>query len=167
MTKGREGQAPGQWRRLCEFTLTRKVTIDPSSKPKGKFLKKRSHANTYIKLISDILCDTSPLAGTYIYHTIYLYTSSNTSASLKPPGKENMKVLPYEDVKSFYAEYLAHCDAVLAYPTDIASESVFRRAFEGLENVKLLGCKGGFHTCEICNNANDLLRDRGDTRCVV
>ena len=39
------------------------------------------------------------------------------------------------------------------------SEATFRRAFKAQKNIKLLGCKGSFHTCEICNNALDLLHD--------
>ena len=39
------------------------------------------------------------------------------------------------------------------------SEATFRRALKAQKNIKLLGCKGSFHTCEICNNALDLLHD--------
>ena len=41
----------------------------------------------------------------------------------------------------------------------LVSEATFRRAFMAKKNIKLLGCKGSFHTCEFCNNALDMLHD--------
>ncbi|KAJ1387535.1 hypothetical protein B484DRAFT_409877, partial [Ochromonadaceae sp. CCMP2298] len=76
-------------------------------------------------------------------------------------GKEDLDVLPYEDVKSFYDEYRSHCTATDVYPTEIAGKTVFQEAFANEQNIRLTGCKGSFPTCEICNNANDLLRDKG------
>jgi hypothetical protein len=84
-------------------------------------------------------------------------------------GKENLKVLPYEDVASFYEEYLCHCtnQSPPLSKKFIAGREVFRTTFNELnesETIRLAGCKGGFQTCEICNTAHDLLRDTGNYR---
>lgn len=67
--------------------------------------------------------------------------------------------MPYEDVRQFYHEYCLHCEAANTDRTERAQEQTFRRAFVDQPDVRLIGCKGSFHTCELCNNANELLRD--------
>lgn len=67
--------------------------------------------------------------------------------------------MPFEHVKQFHDEYLSHCRACNVSSTQVAQEQTFRRAFLARTNVRLIGCKGSFQTCELCNNANELLRD--------
>jgi hypothetical protein len=77
-----------------------------------------------------------------------------------------LKVLPYEDLASFRAEYKNHCDSCSPPVSKkfVAGRESFRLAFQDLyekEGIRLNGCKGSFQTCEICNTANDLLRKAG------
>lgn len=71
-----------------------------------------------------------------------------------------MKFLPYSSVPEFYEEYLAYCTAELKAPRTYAGEECFRKAFLSLnKEYRLIGSKGSFPTCDICNNANDMLRN--------
>jgi hypothetical protein len=65
-------------------------------------------------------------------------------------------------VQALYDDYCGYINRNLNNDGDesIASLSTFRRAFILQKQVKLLGSKGAFHTCEICNNALDLLQDK-------
>lgn len=77
---------------------------------------------------------------------------------------DKIRVLPYDNLTSFFEEYLFHCDSVKENNEEIAKRSTFIKAYQELEKtefIRLTGCKGSFNTCEICNNSNDLLRDRG------
>ena len=76
---------------------------------------------------------------------------------------EDVHVLPYETVPSFYEEYIEHCNQTDVMMRERASIKTFFRVFSKLKDtVRLLKCKGSFNTCEVCNNANDLLRDSGN-----
>jgi hypothetical protein len=68
--------------------------------------------------------------------------------------------LPYETLPEFFAEYLAFCNAEQLNPSSYAKKETFRRVFKGMsKEFRLIGAKGSFPTCDICNNANDLLRN--------
>jgi hypothetical protein len=69
-------------------------------------------------------------------------------------------ILPYYKVLSFYDDYCRYCDENIDLHKCRAKESTFRTAFEDQKSVKLLGSKGAFHTCEICNNAIELIADK-------
>jgi hypothetical protein len=72
----------------------------------------------------------------------------------------DVAILPFETVGDFYQEYVCHCSN--RPPNTIASERTFGRAFSSMRlQVRLLRCKGSFPTCEVCNTANDLLRNAG------
>ena len=92
-------------------------------------------ALTYIEIMTAKLADTSPFAG-----------------------KDEILIVPYYDILSVYNDYKRHLKDIQDEES-IVSLSTFRNAFESKKNIKLLGCKGSFHTCEICNNALDLLHD--------
>jgi hypothetical protein len=63
-------------------------------------------------------------------------------------------------VNEFYQEYAAYCSAELMPPRSCAKEETFRKAWKSLESeYRLIGAKGSFPTCDVCNNANDLLRN--------
>ena len=69
-------------------------------------------------------------------------------------------ILPYSTLKEFYLEYVAFCTGENLSVNTYAMRETFRLAWKSLEtNYKLIGAKGSFPTCDICNNANDLLRD--------
>lgn len=75
---------------------------------------------------------------------------------------KNVSILPYESVKQLFAEYELYCDVTKAnLELDRAKLTVFRKVFKKLsDSVRLLRCKGSFPTCEICNTANEMLRDK-------
>ena len=68
--------------------------------------------------------------------------------------------MPYSSVTEFFEEYLAYCTAGLLAPRTYAGEECFRKAFLSLDrHYRLIGAKGSFPTCDVCNNANDMLRN--------
>jgi hypothetical protein len=67
--------------------------------------------------------------------------------------------LPYGSVPEFFKEYLAFCHAEHLTPSGYAKDETFRKTFLSLKNeFRLIGAKGSMPTCDICNNANDMLR---------
>ena len=69
-----------------------------------------------------------------------------------------MRILPYECLNQLYEDYYLDCIERKLSKESIPSIKTFGRAFAELEEFKLLGCKGSFTTCELCNNAHALLR---------
>jgi hypothetical protein len=62
-------------------------------------------------------------------------------------------------VPEFYKEYLAFCHAEQMSPSGYAKDETFRKVFLRMKNeFRLIGAKGSMPTCDICNNANDMLR---------
>jgi hypothetical protein len=84
--------------------------------------EKFMNAVAYIKHIAKFFSDRVPIAG-----------------------GEDVSVLPYDDIKSFHAEYVRSREAALTPPIYIAKKSTFTTAFNTLDNVRLLGCKGFFY----------------------
>ena len=87
-------------------------------------------------------------------------------SSMSPnEGEEHIRILPFETVSQLYEEYKAHCQAT-SYGKNtgencyFASKETFRKQwkeFYKTGQVKLSRGKGTFPTCDICNNANDML----------
>ena len=73
------------------------------------------------------------------------------------PTDEDVLVLPYDSINEFYQEYVAYSQGVDA---SFAGRETFRQKFHELKQYRLCESKGSFPTCDICRNANDLLRDR-------
>ena len=72
-------------------------------------------------------------------------------------------VVPFVDVASFRSKYLQYQAHQQANSDTVARIGTFRSAFAKLEKegkIKLLKAKGSFHTCEICNNASELLMNK-------
>jgi hypothetical protein len=72
-------------------------------------------------------------------------------------------VAPFVDIKAFWEEYCAYHAHEQTIRTDVAGLSTFSAAFKLLnetKGIKKLRSKGTFNTCEICNNASDLLRNK-------
>lgn len=94
---------------------------------------------------------------------IYLYiiwTVQNLYCFLG--GGKDIYVAPFVDVKAFWEEYCQYNVAQYTPVAEVAGISTFRRAFKICENlgIRKLQSKGTINTCEICNNASDLLRNR-------
>jgi hypothetical protein len=71
---------------------------------------------------------------------------STSGIDFSPLGeaRENIRILPYDTVASFYLEYKARRESSNCLPSEIASESTFKRAFLEMKNdkdtpVRLLG----------------------------
>jgi hypothetical protein len=135
-------KAPGQWQRLMNAHLrgnedddhlvsTEELNFDCL----GDNQKRRNNAKIFIRDIIEYFADTLP-------------------AVTSDDGNTGCRQVPYRTCKDFYAEYEFHCFAFNVQDVK-ASYATFLRGFneiydEGL--VKLLGGKGGFNTCSICNN---------------
>jgi hypothetical protein len=76
------------------------------------------------------------------------------------PTDKNIKFLPYAGPKEFYSEYVAYCKLENLLDSEYAKRETFRKGLHELRHeFRLMGAKGSFPTCEMCNNANDLLRN--------
>ena len=77
-------------------------------------------------------------------------------------GGKNIYVAPFVDITAFFEEYCSF-HSLRHTPVEIvAGDSTFRRVFSECENhdgIRLLRAKGTLNTCEICNNASDMLRN--------
>ena len=150
-------QVTKTWRRIkkqiVEGTLSAndKSVTSASGRPMQDY--KKRHAIAYIQFITNLyrdeevdkhckasfqtnICDTSPFAG-----------------------MENIHILPYDNLPQFHEEYKVHCNTRGIPPCYVAGLTTFRTAFEEQTNVKFLGAKGSFNTCEVCNNLNSLLKN--------
>lgn len=87
---------------------------------------------------------------------------ANTNGSASPnEGEEDLLILPFETISQLFSEYQSHCsnDHQLSYGY-AAKRETFRRAWAELHKKKMCRFtrgKGTFPTCDICNNANDML----------
>lgn len=96
--------------------------------------KKTAHAEAYIMYIARLYADTCPTDGAIM-------------------------CLPYESVGQFYNEYVMFCKSIVINFDCVAKAECFRLALLSLKgSIRLMTCKGAFQTCDICNNANDMLR---------
>lgn len=76
------------------------------------------------------------------------------------PTDGDVKILPYDSIQEFYAEYVAQSMADNLNENHYAKRETFRKAFKKLsKSYRLSGSRGSFPTCDMCNNAHDLLRD--------
>ena len=82
-------------------------------------------------------------------------------ASLSPQeGEEHIRILPFETVSQLFEEYSAHCNLNCTPDCEKAGKETFRKAWRDCykrDGVKFTRGKGTFPTCDICNNANDML----------
>jgi hypothetical protein len=64
---------------------------------------------------------------------------------------------------SFHDEYKIHSAENRTMVELLAGLTVFTEAYKHLhksEGIRLQSSKGAFNTCEICNNAKDLMRNK-------
>jgi len=74
--------------------------------------------------------------------------------------EEDLKIIPFEDLSQLANEYQMSCKYENLHPQEFAKKETFRKAWVELhkqKKVRLMRGKGTFPTCDICNNANDML----------
>lgn len=115
-----------------------KAEVDSKDKElkraQGKSVNKSYHARCFIEWMTSVFADTCPT-------------------------DHNKKFLPYENVQQLFDEYEAFCESHMVLRPSRAGLETFRNVFSSMESgIHLSKAKGSFPTCDICNNANDLLR---------
>jgi hypothetical protein len=113
--------ANNQWKRAKKMIMN-----EDMSSLENKLFHKGKHRNE--KFMN---------AVAYIIHIAKFFSDKVPIA-----GGEDKSVLPYDDIKSFHAEYVRSREAALIPPAYIAEKSTFSKAFKSLDDIKLLGCKG-------------------------
>ena len=119
---------------VAEIEAWTKCNKDPSERTKKV---KQDHAIAFIRNFALLYGSTSPY-----------------------PGEENLKVLPFENIKQLYDEYYALCKTDAVRNVLQAGREWFRQAWKklyALKEVKFTRGKNTFPTCDICNNCNDML----------
>lgn len=88
----------------------------------------------------------------------FIHWYGKQNGSLSPHvGETNLTILPFETIAQLYVEYKYQCEIDNHEP---ASDETFRKVYNKLRDLglyKFTRGKGTFPTCDICNNANDLL----------
>jgi hypothetical protein len=89
---------------------------------------------------------------------------AKTICDTNPDGKAKtgVMIVPHDSVRQLHEEYVCYRKSQNYDPASIAGYDTFNKAFVTLEkedHIRLMGCKGSFPTCDICNNCNDLLRN--------
>jgi hypothetical protein len=72
-------------------------------------------------------------------------------------------VVPFCTLSSFYDEYKNHYVTHQTPVENFAGQTVFTAAYDHLHktmNLRKLKSRGTFNTCEICNNADLLLKNK-------
>ena len=89
---------------------------------------------------------------------------SKQNSSLSPnAGEEDLQILPFEKISLFYEEYLSQCSSEGKTADQYAGKETFRVVFKKLHKegrLRFARGKGTFPTCDICNNANDMLSNQ-------
>ena len=146
MLSANVSDAPGQFSRLLkghEFGLTEeemlareRIELDASE----KFLRVRGFHKAYIKAYASAFADTIP-------------TVKSEDSGV------DILVVPFRTIVDFYRDFVISCE--VAEPpiqqSDRGSYETFKRAFNDMrdnEEVALLGGKGTFNTCAVCNTAH-------------
>jgi hypothetical protein len=112
---------------------------------------KKRHAAGYINFVINLFKNEDPEKK--------LQASQSFCETSPLEGMEKIIVLPYDDMPQFHNEYVVHCFSRNVPPNYIAGLSTFRSAFKDQKDLRFLGSKGSFNTCEICNNLNNLLKN--------
>jgi hypothetical protein len=74
-------------------------------------------------------------------------------------GQEKVKILPYETIAQVYKAY-TEWEGV-EEEERVCSISYFKETLrEEAKMYRLMRCRGSFPTCDICNNADDMISDR-------
>ena len=87
---------------------------------------------------------------------------SGCDTSPDQAARTGVMIVPHESVSQLHEEYKCYRKSQNYDPDSIAEYTTFKKAYAQMEaegHIRLLGCKGSFPTCDICNNCNDLLRN--------
>jgi len=140
------GKAPGQFRRLLagylngtdEFDLlsAEKLKLDA----KDKCTQMRGLQKAFLNMLATYFADSVPVAK---------YEKGNVCVDVRQ--------LPYRHLTDVYNELQYHCmTATPPVPKSVyGSYSLFKLVYKEMHDAKLiqlLGGKGGFQTCSICNH---------------
>jgi hypothetical protein len=138
--------APGQYRRLIIGHISGKTDLDLLAEDKVKldrgerFTVMKGLQKGFITYIAEFYADTLPAAK-----------------SKEGAGHVNIRVVPYRTVRDLYEEHVFQC--VTADPplekVEYGSYNTFIGNFNEMANdklIQLLGGKGSFQTCAICNH---------------
>lgn len=93
--------------------------------------------------------------------TIFIeYIAERFSSNSPNPDEDKLRVLPHDTFNQLWHSYESHMllPENLSYPR--AAKECFRKAWKAIKakgTVRLTRGKGTFPTCDICNNANDML----------
>ena len=132
-----------------DSNLAFKSSISSSGKGINKS-SKRMHAESYLRTLVSI----------YFGETFATKEGANEDGTAK-----DIKILPYESVQQVFDEYELHCDIHRTHPNERAGFTCFKLAYKSMNEckdgtqIRLLGCKGSFPTCDVCNTSNEMLRD--------
>ena len=112
--------------------------------------EKKQHSRSYIEYLASI----------YFGDTFATKEGAQDDGSMR-----DIRILPYENAEQLFGEYEAYCDITNARQRERAKKSCFRKVLKDLMwkkqgvQIRLLGCKGSFKTCDVCNTAYEMLRD--------
>lgn len=169
------GTSIGQDRRVCESTYLKVIGLGKTNMwrrtksqvlkviENGEFENFNSKGGFFIDEVLQAIRQTKAPSEQKSRHqsescTNFIKWFGKLNGSLSPnEGEENLVVLPLETLAQFYVEYCFQCEKEGNKP---ACKETFRVSYlklkkEGL--FKFTRGKGTFPTCDICNNANDLL----------
>jgi hypothetical protein len=136
--------ATGQFKRLIKGHLEGASELDQLASEHIKldrnerFTVLKGLQKSFISFIAEFFADTLP-------------------AAKSQEGHVNIRVLPYKSIRDLYREFEYQCITADTPLTkgEYGSYSSFRQSFHamyGAKLVQLLGGKGGFQTCAICNH---------------
>lgn len=127
------------------------------------FAPKMEHAIVFIKWLADMFAepgyfDCGSTADVENRPDVLMDQSSTEKT------QPDIKYLPYDRGTEVFAEYENYfqLDEENLHPTEkcTCGISTFRAALASLtESIKLRSNRGGFDTCSICNNLNDILKN--------
>jgi hypothetical protein len=136
-------KAPGQFLRLMKAKIENKSEAEVLAAEKikldigEKFTTQRGHHKSYISMYCEYYSDTIPTVKSK-FADVLTYS------------------VPFSTVMDFWTDFLCASKAAGCPEALYGSYSTFNRAFSDMYDdglVQLLGGKGGFQTCSICNNA--------------
>lgn len=151
------GKIPNQWKRLlkgvseghgdAELLENHSIVLDAGD----AHTLKQGHAIAFINELANYYADSIPTVN-----------SEESSTSIK--------VVPYKFVSDVYNEYNFLCTEVGTPAQFIASQGTFLVAWNKLHDsnsVRLMGGKGSFQTCSICNQCMQIKKSSRRKKDVV
>ena len=146
----KEKKPPRQWLEQKRKVVTGELSNVTSEKVMDR--KKMPGEKLSLKTLKDQRSDKYMSCIHYIKYCATIFADTC-------PTNANIKFLPYESAAQFYAEYENFHKTYGYSEASKAKYDTFNNALKSLhDSVRLVHAKGSFPTCDVCNNANDLLR---------